>query len=647
MGVQSPLDSDPSDHPAAEVTGPVAADGASSSDVTLPAADPVASTVSVWPGPGGAGSSARRQMEPGREVGAVRLTREIGRGATGAVFLGHHRVLGRNVAVKFLVNVSPGDARSPDGLARHKRFFDEARAAAAVRHPNLTQIYHADVEDGVPYLVLEFVHGPTLRQLLDAAGPLEVPVAVAIVSDVCAAVGELHARGVIHRDIKPSNVLLDKDGRVFVTDFGLAVRRSHSPGGAGASSEIDFAGTPAYMAPEMFDGRVSARSDVYALGVTAFQLLASELPFTGGFHELRAAHHEGRLPSNKLHERGVPSDVVEVIERATHKQAMFRYKTPLDLARALKQAADCGEPELSRARKPLRDQVARWRAESGQDDPVTESPFIGSSDGRTLPAERSATGTGSGTGSGAGGDPGSSFHLYEQTISRIVSAKRERRLHTAADLAAAATTSASVPGAPVPPTLGYGGGAIEAGAAGNAQGPVLAVSVMAVVYGALLAIWVIGEVIGAISGKYPSVPTPPNHAGVSLWLVGVAIVSLVLSILAVVGGSGCSRLRPWARRLLVRYAAADLVFQFLVLLAALAWVAPVTVNALASQGGWAPADLGRLQTNVYVPWVVRWAVLSLFPAMAFVVMTRPHVKAAFAPLATAVLPVDPVEPAGE
>jgi len=84
-----------------------------------------------------------------------------------------------------------------------------------------------------------------------------------------------------------------------------------------------------------------------------------------------------------------------------------------------------------------------------------------------------------------------------------------------------------------------------------------------------------------------------------------------------------------------------------VLLAALAWVAPVTVNALASQGGWAPADLGRLQTNVYVPWVVRWAVLSLFPAMAFVVMTRPHVKAAFAPLATAVLPVDPVEPAGE
>src|SRR4029078_3809060 len=124
------------------------------------------------------------------------------------------------------------------------------------------------------YLVLEYVPGPTVRQLLEHAGALAVPVAATVMSDVAAAGGELHARGIIHRDIKPSNALVDKDGRVCVTDFGLAVRRSHSHARPGAAPDTDFAGTPAYMAPETFEGRVSARTDVYAMGVMAFPLLA-------------------------------------------------------------------------------------------------------------------------------------------------------------------------------------------------------------------------------------------------------------------------------------------------------------------------------------------------------------------------------------
>ena len=176
--------------------------------------------------------------------------------------------------------------------------MDEARAAASVRHPNLTQIFHADLDGSTPYLVLEYVPGPTLRQLLDHAAELSVPVTVAVVGDVASAVAELHARGIIHRDIKPSNVLVDQEGRVFVTDFGLAIRRSHSvPTGA---SETDFAGTPAYMAGEMFEGRVSARTDVYAMGVMAFQLLTGSTPFSGTFLELRDKQVREPLPVERF-----------------------------------------------------------------------------------------------------------------------------------------------------------------------------------------------------------------------------------------------------------------------------------------------------------------------------------------------------------
>ena len=142
--------------PEDEQTQQLAGGAVAAAPAAPPLADPPASPRSVSP----AAPPARRAAQPGRELGAVRLLREVGRGATGSVFLGHHTVLGRDVAVKFLVNVGP----ARQDRARLKRFLDEARAAAAVRHPNLTQIYHADVddEDGTPYLVLEYVSGPTL-----------------------------------------------------------------------------------------------------------------------------------------------------------------------------------------------------------------------------------------------------------------------------------------------------------------------------------------------------------------------------------------------------------------------------------------------------------------------------------------------------
>ena len=615
-----------------EASPPVSAPHGSE-EVTVPAADPFASTRTiVAPAPAGP------RLEPGRELGPVRLVREIGRGATGAVFLGHHTVLGRDVAVKFLTTVTAG----ADGL---KRFVDEARAAAAVRHAHLTQIFHADVDGGTPYLVLEYVRGPTLRQLLDDAGPLGANVAAAVLGDVAAAVHELHCRGVIHRDIKPSNVLVDKEGRLFVTDFGLAVRRTHLPTGAGPAGDVDFAGTPAYMAPEMFEGRISARTDVYAMGVMTYQLLAGATPFSGGFHELRDKHLHEPLPTECLRSAGVAPEVVEVVERATSKQPMFRYKTAPDFARALRDAARCGMPELARGRKQLCDLVIARISGAGAATAAATGGAVTTGGELRIPYRRPPS-----------ADDDSDTSLYEETISRIASLKRERRRHGGTEHDTPPSSNAPPPPLPRAVLPAQPAGAADAkapaavssaafddagsgGAAADADaeaaevavpGPVLSVAVVAIVYGSVGVLWLLGEMLGA-NALAPVVPPVAGRYWKEVaWLLTAGIAHVLLLGAAAVAGSGCLQLRPWARRLMVRYACADLLLQVVVLLVAVAWVGPVTVKHLAEQAATAPpAERAALETSVYVPWLARWFVLSLFPAYALFVMTRERVRTAF------------------
>ena len=263
-----------------------------------------------------------------RELGSVRLLREIGRGGMGVVYLARHQMLDRDVAVKFLLNAvaGPDDA----GLAR---LLEGARAAARLEHPGLTTIHHADVVQGVPYLVMQYVDGPALNDVLKRSGPLSLPALFAVLDAILQAIGALHERDIVHGDIKPANILLDRKGQVFVTDFGLSCFR---PLGRRGEPSAGLAGTPAYMAPEMFDGTVSPRSDVYALGITAFELLAGELPFTGTLEELRQKHLHEPLPLDLLRRRQVDPALIEVLERATHKNAMFRYKTAEHFRNALK-----------------------------------------------------------------------------------------------------------------------------------------------------------------------------------------------------------------------------------------------------------------------------------------------------------------------
>jgi hypothetical protein len=273
-----------------------------------------------------------------RQLGSVRLQREIGRGGMGVVWLGQDELLSRNVAVKFLLSAAP----SPDD-PNFGRFIEGARAAAMVRHAALTVVHHADVVANVPYLVMEYVPGASLAAVLRSCGPLDLPAALAVLEQAADSLGELHERGIVHQDVKPANVLLDDAGRAFVTDFGLAHLRTT---GGVPQSPAHVAGTPAYMAPEMYAGHTSARSDVYALGIMTYELLCGVLPTRASPDNANA---EVVLPTYTLEQRGVAPGVIDVLQRATHADAVYRYKTARHFLRAFQDACPgVGAPALGR-----------------------------------------------------------------------------------------------------------------------------------------------------------------------------------------------------------------------------------------------------------------------------------------------------------
>jgi serine/threonine protein kinase len=207
------------------------------------------------------------------------LDREVGRGGMGIVYRAVDRRLKRAVAVKVL----PPDLAFRSDI--RSRFLQEAETAAQLSHPNIVPIYTVDERDGLVFFVMAFIDGQTLAQRLKAMpGPMPVPAALAILREVGAALAYAHAHGVIHRDIKPDNILIAMDGsRALVTDFGIA-RAVTSSGDSRLTATGVAIGTPAYMSPEQCSGdkEVDGRSDLYSLGVVAYQMLCGSLPFSGG-----------------------------------------------------------------------------------------------------------------------------------------------------------------------------------------------------------------------------------------------------------------------------------------------------------------------------------------------------------------------------
>ena len=191
---------------------------------------------------------------PGRVLaGRYELRWVLGAGGMATVYLASDRVLRRPVAVKVL---DPSHARDPSSV---ERFRAEARTAAGLSHPNVVAVFDSGSDDGVHYLVMEHVPGPSLAELLRREGPLPPRRVAELGLQVCAALHAAHARGVVHRDVKPGNLLLGGDGRVKVTDFGIA-KAAAAPG---LTTDGVVVGSPAYMVPEQAKGRpVDARADV-------------------------------------------------------------------------------------------------------------------------------------------------------------------------------------------------------------------------------------------------------------------------------------------------------------------------------------------------------------------------------------------------
>src|SRR2546421_4627363 len=291
-------------------------------------------------------------------LGSVKLLTEIGQGGMGIVYRGRDQLLNRDVAVKFLTNAiaTPDD---PNFTA----FLEGARSAAALQHASLTTVHQAGVVENVPYIVMQFVDGPTVSQLVKSTGPLNQQEALAILIDVAAAIAELHDRNIIHRDVKPSNVLLDPDGHVTVSDFGLAHR--HRRG----TNNNPSSGTPAYMAPEMFSGEVTLRSDVYALGIMGFELLAGKLPFRGDVTQTQEQHKTAPLPLGEL--RDTPHEIVDILERAAHKNALFRHKSARQFLRALQSGTD--STKIAQGRYSIFQRVTRMRTGTPDVHPGLES----------------------------------------------------------------------------------------------------------------------------------------------------------------------------------------------------------------------------------------------------------------------------------
>lgn len=256
------------------------------------------------------------------------LRSEIGRGGMGVVHLAQDRELERPVAIKFL----PPDLASQPAAVR--MFRQEARAAAAMNHPNIVHVYDVTVIGNRPCIVMEYVQGKTARALMQEPGtrdrkPLSPRRVAEIARDICDALAYAHTQNVVHRDVKPSNIIVSDRGQAKLMDFGISKVLE-----AGVEGRTDAKGTPQYMPPEQILGKeVDGRTDLYALGISMFESLTGQRPFRGDDVVDQQLHRD--IPDPRELNPDVPEALVEIVHRACRKRLAERYQSAREMADAL------------------------------------------------------------------------------------------------------------------------------------------------------------------------------------------------------------------------------------------------------------------------------------------------------------------------
>ncbi len=267
-----------------------------------------------------------------RVLGKCEVQSVIGSGAMGVVYRGHHRALGVPVAIKTIKQ------ELADNNELVKRFSQEAQLAARLRHPNIVRVLDVDEEDGVHFMIMEYLEGRPLDVFHREGGLSDQRVFFSLFYALASAVGEAHSKGIVHRDIKPGNIIVGQEGKPVLTDFGIASALSQD---ARLTSPGILLGTPAYMSPEACrgDSKLSARSDVFSLGTIMYEVITGELPqMSDNVLEVLSRRIAEPIPPVAFFNEAVPIPLAKVVDRAVAFQAPTRFADGWELAGALSAA---------------------------------------------------------------------------------------------------------------------------------------------------------------------------------------------------------------------------------------------------------------------------------------------------------------------
>jgi eukaryotic-like serine/threonine-protein kinase len=289
------------------------------------------------------------------------IHRLIGGGGMANVYLGQDIILDREVAIKVLKLEYAND---DEFIAR---FHREAHAATSLSHQNIVTIFDVGDEDGIYYMVMEYVSGMTLKQYIQAHGPVVVPDTVDIMKQVTSAISHAHANGIVHRDIKPHNILIDNYGKVKVTDFGIATALSATS----LTQTNAMLGSVHYLSPEQARGGIATKkSDIYSLGIVMFELLTGRLPFSGeSAVSIALKHLQNDTPSVRRWAGDIPQSVENIVLKSTTKDPFYRYMSTYDM-----------ESDLETCLEPSRADEMRFEPPKEDGDTTKAIPIITEND---------------------------------------------------------------------------------------------------------------------------------------------------------------------------------------------------------------------------------------------------------------------------
>ena len=288
--------------------------------------------------------------------GRYEIIKSIGEGGMANVYLAQDKILNRKVAIKVL----RGDLANDDKFIR--RFQREAIAASSLSHPAIVEMYDVGEDNGVYYIVMEYVEGRTLKQLLKKRGNLTIPEVIDIMLQLTDGIAHAHDSYIIHRDLKPQNIMISDDGAIKITDFGIAMALNSTQ----LTQTNSVMGSVHYLPPEQASGKGSStKSDIYSMGILMFELLTGKLPFKGdNAVEIALKHMKDQVPSIRKINPEIPQSIENIIIKATAKNPNNRYNDVKEMHKDIKTCMD-----------PKRKNEPKWEYKYPEHDPDDKGAF--------------------------------------------------------------------------------------------------------------------------------------------------------------------------------------------------------------------------------------------------------------------------------